>query len=43
MSAPAIPAVKDAVRRTILADATLLAADALSRSTAAEVKALLVT
>jgi phosphoenolpyruvate-protein phosphotransferase/dihydroxyacetone kinase phosphotransfer subunit len=43
MSAPAIPAVKDAVRRTTLADATLLAADALSRSTAAEVKALLAT
>src|SRR5207247_7586537 len=31
MSAPAIPAVKDAVRRTSLADATALATDALSR------------
>jgi phosphocarrier protein FPr len=43
MSAPAIPAVKDAVRRTTLSDATALAADALSRSTAAEVQALLGT
>ena len=41
MSAPAIPTVKDAVRRTTLADATALAADALSRSTATEVRALL--
>jgi phosphoenolpyruvate-protein kinase (PTS system EI component) len=43
MSAPAIPVVKDAVRRTTLTDATALAADALSRSTAAEVHALLAT
>ena len=41
MSAPAIPAVKDAVRRTDLDAAATLASDAAARATVAEVRALL--
>jgi phosphoenolpyruvate-protein phosphotransferase/dihydroxyacetone kinase phosphotransfer subunit len=41
MSAPAIPAVKDAVRRTNLEAAQALATDARSRASAAEVRAIL--
>ena len=41
MSAPSIPAVKDAVRRTSLEDATVLSARALDAPGAPEVRALL--
>jgi phosphoenolpyruvate-protein kinase (PTS system EI component) len=43
MSAAAIPAVKDAVRRTDLGAASELASEALARATAADVHALLTT
>jgi phosphocarrier protein FPr len=43
MSAAAIPAVKDAVRRTDIAAAAALASEALARSNASEVHALLAT
>jgi phosphocarrier protein FPr len=43
MSAAAIPAVKDAARRTDLGQATALASEALAVATAAEVHALLTT
>jgi phosphocarrier protein FPr len=43
MSAPVIPFVKEAVRRTDLGAATELAARALSAATAAEVRAMLAT